>query len=517
MRCATTGANINLQTIGLGTIDGVQLVAGDRVLVKDQTDQTTNGIYNASSGVWAASSDFQNNTQLAQGTEIFVTSGTSNGGVLFWLTTANPITLGSSLITFGVLQVARGLTNVRLAKTANYTVGNADKGSTIALGGNAFFTLTVNAASGYDGNFSALIFNEDSGRGKTISINGITSFILWPLQACLLFNDNGTWQIWPRTQRWQANGAITFNVDPVAGNDSNDGLATGSGAFLTLQGALVVALFQVDYRSFTGTVLLANGTYSGSAAVLSAFGQVVGNATVSIKGNAGQGANVLWQVPTGQVGMFIKDFCAFDLDNITFSGGTGAICLSVGQFGIVDIGAGVTFGNCPGGIHIEVTDNGSCNAVGGYGISGTAYGSHMLIESGGQFNYGGQAINVSGAATFTNFVEAFYGGTLNAGGATFTGAGAGDPTPPASAICSRMARSFRRTVSVRTRSFRAMWRAPRRSALPTAQIPASSAARLRRRRRPMALAMPPAPAAPLSSRAASRRLSSSTRLAARSP
>src|SRR5258707_166596 len=47
VRAATTGANINLQTIALRVIDGVQLVARDRVLVKDQTDGNTHGIYSA--------------------------------------------------------------------------------------------------------------------------------------------------------------------------------------------------------------------------------------------------------------------------------------------------------------------------------------------------------------------------------------------------------------------------------------------------------------------------------------
>lgn len=100
VRAATTGTNINLQTIGLGIIDGVQLVAGDRVLVKDQTDQTTNGIYNASSGVWAASSDFQSNNQIASGLQVHVNLGTANGNSNWALTTPNPITLGTSDLIF---------------------------------------------------------------------------------------------------------------------------------------------------------------------------------------------------------------------------------------------------------------------------------------------------------------------------------------------------------------------------------------------------------------------------------
>jgi hypothetical protein len=50
VRAATTGSNITLS--GLQTLDGVALAAGDRVLVKDQADPTTNGLYNAATGPW---------------------------------------------------------------------------------------------------------------------------------------------------------------------------------------------------------------------------------------------------------------------------------------------------------------------------------------------------------------------------------------------------------------------------------------------------------------------------------
>ena len=98
VRVATTGTNITLS--GLQTLDGVALNAGDRVLVKDQADQTTNGIYNASTGNWALSSDFQNNSQLAQGCLVAVAAGVANINTIWELTTANPITLGTSAITF---------------------------------------------------------------------------------------------------------------------------------------------------------------------------------------------------------------------------------------------------------------------------------------------------------------------------------------------------------------------------------------------------------------------------------
>lgn len=103
VRAATTGSNINLQTIGLGTIDGVQLAAGDRVLVKDQTDATTNGLYNASTGPWTRAIDAANNSQWSKGLTVLVTDGTTNGFTLWTLAAANPIVLGTTLLTWRFL------------------------------------------------------------------------------------------------------------------------------------------------------------------------------------------------------------------------------------------------------------------------------------------------------------------------------------------------------------------------------------------------------------------------------
>lgn len=56
-----TTANIALT--GLLLIDGYQTVAGDRVLVKDQTDKKQNGIYEVASGAWTRSDDLDNSPQ----------------------------------------------------------------------------------------------------------------------------------------------------------------------------------------------------------------------------------------------------------------------------------------------------------------------------------------------------------------------------------------------------------------------------------------------------------------------
>ena len=63
--CAVaTTANITLS--GEQTIDGVT-TSESRVLVKSQTDQTENGIYNSSSGAWNRAEDFNGTGDVVEG------------------------------------------------------------------------------------------------------------------------------------------------------------------------------------------------------------------------------------------------------------------------------------------------------------------------------------------------------------------------------------------------------------------------------------------------------------------
>jgi phage-related tail fiber protein len=203
VRCA---ANSNVTLSGLQTIDGIVLVEGDRVLLTGQSTGAQNGIWIASTGNWTRPKDFDGALDCVRGTLVFVQVGSANAQSLWQVLTPDPITIDSTPLSFTELVIATGnstWSNTRLAKTANYTVANADKGVTLALGGNAFFTVTLNAASGYDANFAITIVNEDAGRGKRISPNGLASFILWPKQTVRVFNQNNVWQLDPDQQRWK--------------------------------------------------------------------------------------------------------------------------------------------------------------------------------------------------------------------------------------------------------------------------------------------------------------------------
>src|SRR5262249_48043413 len=118
VRAATTGTNITLS--GLQTIDGVALAAGNRVLVKDQADPTTNGIYNAQTGPWTRTIDANNNSQWATGTQVLVAQGTANASQIYQVTAADPITLGSSALTFVLSLITTGV-NVPSTRRVNTT------------------------------------------------------------------------------------------------------------------------------------------------------------------------------------------------------------------------------------------------------------------------------------------------------------------------------------------------------------------------------------------------------------
>ncbi len=97
----------NITLANSQTIDGVAVVNDNRVLVKNQTDATENGIYvveDASS--WNRSSDADEDSEVNNGMCVFITSGTINVNTTFILSTADDITLGTTELTFGEFNFA---------------------------------------------------------------------------------------------------------------------------------------------------------------------------------------------------------------------------------------------------------------------------------------------------------------------------------------------------------------------------------------------------------------------------
>jgi len=96
---AVSTSNITLS--GQQTINSIALVAGDRVLVTGQTDQTENGIYEVETSAWTRAGDFDGNRDVVDGTLVVVASTPLVG--FYQLTATDPIVIGTTALTFTVV------------------------------------------------------------------------------------------------------------------------------------------------------------------------------------------------------------------------------------------------------------------------------------------------------------------------------------------------------------------------------------------------------------------------------
>jgi len=126
-RVATT-ANITLS--GTQTIDGISVIAGDRVLVKNQSTASQNGIYVVAVGSWSRATDADADAEVTSGLFTFIEEGTANADSGWVLTTDGSITVGSSSLAFSQFSGAGQITaGAGLTKTSNTldVVGTADR------------------------------------------------------------------------------------------------------------------------------------------------------------------------------------------------------------------------------------------------------------------------------------------------------------------------------------------------------------------------------------------------------
>ena len=130
VRLATTGKKTMASDFENGKfIDGVELSTGDRILIKDQSDDASeNGIYVvAASGAPARAED-----SITAGAFTFVEEGTANADKGFVLTTNDPITVGNTNLTFTQFSSVGAVTLSSLDVTATASELNIMNGETSA-------------------------------------------------------------------------------------------------------------------------------------------------------------------------------------------------------------------------------------------------------------------------------------------------------------------------------------------------------------------------------------------------
>ena len=147
-RVAST-ADVTVSAPG-SAIDGVTLSAGDRVLLKDQSTGSENGIYDFDTAAtpMTRSSDADEDDEVTAGMFTFIAEGTVHADQGWVLTTNDPITVGSTALSFSQFSAPPGLTlplpvadggtgattaagaRTNLAATTKYTATFGDGAST---------------------------------------------------------------------------------------------------------------------------------------------------------------------------------------------------------------------------------------------------------------------------------------------------------------------------------------------------------------------------------------------------
>ncbi|MCH5512159.1 phage tail protein [Pseudomonas syringae] len=126
VRCATT---VSIGLSGLQTIDDVTLVAGDRVLVKNQDTASQNWIYVAAAGAWARAQDANESTECTPGHMVPVQAGTKNAGTVWQLVNTTVPVLGTTDLAFERLLGRSGVAAGDYTRVKVNKYGQVEEGS----------------------------------------------------------------------------------------------------------------------------------------------------------------------------------------------------------------------------------------------------------------------------------------------------------------------------------------------------------------------------------------------------
>lgn len=227
VRVATTTNIAALAGGAPSALDGVALAVSDRILVKDQTTGSQNGIYivttvgTGSNGTWARSTDADGVGELAPGQLIVVNEGSTQADSIWELSTDGAVTIGTTSLTFTRKDSSQGNFAGLNAYNASATLPASDLGKLVAFyGSTAGQTLTLPAVAGVvvgknynlvnqagtpvtiKGNAAENISRNVTGVGQTLS----NTVVLNPGDSLVLSSNGGS--------QWNAEGQSAPDMFP---------------------------------------------------------------------------------------------------------------------------------------------------------------------------------------------------------------------------------------------------------------------------------------------------------------
>lgn len=395
--CATT-ANITLS--GLQTLDGYTTIAGDRVLVKNQTTTSQNGIYDAAVGAWTRSTDADATGEIKQGSYVFVNNGTTLAKTGWTQQTSGTITIGTTPITWA-----------QFSSSTTYTAGTG-----LTLAGSVFSVSTVPVANGGTGATTAATapFALKGANSDITSLSGLTTALsvaqggtgAATLASGSVLVGNGTGAV-SAASAAQIVAAIGATAVQTAANGT---IANDTTTNATMYPVWVTANSGDLPTKVSSTKL----TFNPSTGALTATGGFVGNVTGSAASatTAATATNLAAGVAGAihyQSGVGVSGFSAAGTaGQPLLSGGTGAP--TFGTLAVASGGTGATSA-AAAQTSLDVPSRAGSGASGTWGIS--------ITGSANSATTAGTAGNVTGTVAVGN------GGT---GAVTLTGLVKGNGT-----------------------------------------------------------------------------------------
>ena len=335
---AATTAAVTLATdlANNDSIDGVTLATGDRILVKDQSTASENGIYVVqASGAPTRATDFDADADVASGAFVFVKEGTTNADKGFVLTTddGTGIEIGDTALAFTQFSSAGSSSSSITDSTATLALSSGaltlSSATTVDLDGSGAMQLNSSGGAISIGNDAvAQAINVGTGAAaRTITVGnatGATAVNLTAGTGGVALASTGT-------------GDITLDSDDTLLLDADGVLELNSSA-----GAINIGNDDVDQAINIGTqgertVSISTGAFASTVNV----GNVTGATSVTI--NAGSG------------GIHIGDDDSFG-GTLTIGDGQGNGAIRVGDGGERDVTVGSQ--NGPSSLTLQGGSNG---------------------------------------------------------------------------------------------------------------------------------------------------------------
>jgi hypothetical protein len=368
-----TVSNVTLSGGAPATVDGVTLSLNDRILVTAQSTASQNGLYyvttvgSGSNGTWARTSDGNETGEIEAGMIVMVTAGTIYADTQWKLTTDDPITVGSTSLTFvqnySANSISSGTSNVVVTSNANVTISSAGTANVVNVG-NTAVTFTGNVFPSANVTYS---LGNTALRWKDLWLANSTLYIgdvaVATIGSALTINGSNV-------LTGNAGAAFSTSGNITGGNILTGGLISATGN-VTGGNVVTTGAMSTTGNAVVGNILT-NGYYYANGVVFGGGG-----------GGTPGGANT--QVQFNDNGVF---------------GGSAGLTFNKTTNTVATTGAFSTTGNITGG-NLSVTS-----------IAGTlTTAAQTNITSLGTLG----SLAVTGNTTSGNFV-----GTLNGSGANVT-------------------------------------------------------------------------------------------------